>query len=379
MPRNSERPIIFFATRPIGPPWDEASKNLVYKISGRLTAYSSVLLGYKNEPDLKIASNVRVKKIYPRTDDRRVSPAQKFCFLIAFLFSRADVYHFYFTPELYSSFIFKIIKKFKPGKYLQTFATPIENPERIPKLVFGDAIVVQSDHSLKQLRDQHVQPAPSRIYIGVDTDSIAPAGDVSGLRQELKYAPTDKVILYAGNYYLGCNEILAESILSLLSRRRNLRFIFACRISQPKDLESKQRLKTFFETNGIADRITFFDTAKNIHSLMSLCDVHIFPATIMVGKADIPLVLLETLALEKPVIVSDIPPLNEIMKDDVGELVPPGNVPRLVKAVETLLEDDTLRRAKGKRGRQMALREFGLENYVRQYEKIYQRLLDGKP
>ncbi len=379
MAKNSERPVIFFATRPIGPPWDEASKNLVYKMSGMLRGFSSVLLGYKNAPPLETGANVQVKKIYPRAEDRRVSPAQKLCFLVAFLFSRADVYHFYFTPELYSSFIFKIIKKFKPGKYLQTFATPIENPEKIPQLVFGDSIVVQSDHSLNQLRKQNVQPAPIRIYLGVDADSIFPAGDVSDLRQELQFGAKDKVVLYAGNYYLGCNDILAESILSLLKRRRDLRFIFACRISQPIDLERKQRLKTIFETNGIADRITFFDTAKNIHSLIALCDVHIFPATTMVGKADIPLVLLETLALEKPVIVSDVPPLNEIMKDDVGEIIPPGDAPGLVKAVETLLEDDTLRQAKGKRGRQMVVREFGLGNYAKQYEKIYQRLLGEKP
>ena len=95
----------------------------------------------------------------------------------------------------------------------------------------------------------------------------------------------------------------------------------------------------------------------------------------MVYKAYITLVLLESLSMEKPIIITDIPPLNEIMKDDVGEIVPTGNVGLLVDSIIKLLSNDKIRREKGKRGREMVIREFNLKNYVAEYEKLYERLL----
>lgn len=370
-----DRHTIFFATRPIGPPWDEASKNLVFQIVQNLDTFSFVLLTYAGENKLLDKSTVIEKKIYSRAKSRQVTLGQKLSFFIALIMSDASIYHFYFTPELYSSRILRIIKKFKKGKFLQTFATPLQRKELIPLLAFGDAIVVQSDHSLQNMAKNGVHNA-QRIYLAVDTDTVKPGIDIKATRNRLNIGPSQRVIIYAGNYYLGCNDDLIKTIVTLCKKDKTITFILACRIANPEeDLPERDRVEKALREEQLAGQIIFLEQVESMLQLLALADIHIFPARKMFSKADIPLVLLESLALEIPVIITDIPPLNEIMKDDVGELVPVGDAGRLVDAIAKLLDNSLLRQEKGKRGRQMVLRDFSLKNYISQYKTLYQKLL----
>ena len=370
---------IFFATRAIAPPWDEASKNMVWEIAKRLDRFSITLLTYKDQKELLNRSSIVYKKIYPLGPNnsripRKLSFRQKSSFLSAFIFSNASIYHFYFTAEIYSSKILRIIKRFKRGKYLQTIATPIKNEEIIPDLVFGDAVVVQSDYSLNLLNSKGISNV-SRIYPAVDTERFKPGIDTTQLRKQLNISTDHQVVLYCGNFYLGCNDDLIEAILSVSKKIKNIKFILACRIASPEDLRERERMKTVFRREGIIDNVIFSDKVENIKQLIEISDIHIFPARKMLYKSDIPLVLLESLSMGKPIIITDISPLNEIMKEDVGEVIPVGDAGQLADSIIKLLNDDITRKAKGKRGRGMVIREFGLNSYIEQYSALYDKLL----
>lgn len=367
---------IFFATRPIAPPWDESSKNLVYQIAKRLDMFSIILLTYKDQLDFLNNPSVDIKKIYNRSNTRHISLGQKISFLFTFIFSNASIYHFYFTPELYSSNIFRFIKRFKRGIFLQTFATPIRNERLIPKLVIGDFVVAQSNHSVQIIKSKGIHNI-SRIYPAIDTDCFKPSIDTTFLRKRLNISPECKVVLYGGNYYLGCNDDLIEIIRIISKENYKIKFILACRIGCRQDLMERNRMKSILQREQIQDRVIFLEQVENMAQLIALSDIHIFPARKMYYKADLPMILLESLAMETPIIIPDIPPLNEIMKDDVGEVVPVGNLSLFVKAIQQLLKNKSLRLAKGKKGREMVIREFGLNNFILQYNTLYNKLLEN--
>lgn len=368
-------PRIFFATRPIGPPWDEASKNLVFQIAQSLERFTAILLTYEEQEKLLSHPAALEKPIYPQNSSRDVSWRQKVAFILSLICTEATIYHFYFTPERYSSHIIRFIKNFKKGKFLQTFATPIAEESRIPGLAFGDAVVVQSDYSLHRFHRQGVRNV-ERIYPGIDTDTFKPGIDTTALKLKLNITDGQKVVLYAGNYYLGCNHELTEIILRLTRKDRNLKFIMACRIGVPQDINDRARLQTVLQKEGVADQVIFLQHVESMAQIHEIADINIFPARSMQGKADIPLVLLESLAMETPVIITDIPPLNEIMKDNIGLQVRPGDAVKLADAIQELLDNDSLRREMGKRGRQMVIREFSLQSYLAQYRALYQKLTE---
>jgi glycosyltransferase involved in cell wall biosynthesis len=373
-PINESTPCIFFATRPIQPPWDEASKNMVYQIARRMAGFRFILLTPLHQQKLLDQPGVSEKNIYPRAIGRQLTLAQKLAFLAAFVFSKADLYHFYFTPEIYSSRIFKFFKKFKKGIYLQTFATPVADETLIPELAFGDWIIAQSDHSLSKLQQQGIRNC-ARIYPAVDTDVFKPAPDPAPLRARLGLEPHHKVVLYAGNFYLGCNEDLTATILHITRENPAAVFILACRCDGAADREERRRMEEIFGKENLGNRALFLEKVDCMAELIALCDIHLFPPRIMVKKADIPMVLLETLAMAKPVVITDIAPLNELFKEDVGEKIPPGDPGRLIEAVRRLLADPELRRKKGETGRRMVVREFALHRYIEQYRNLYETLL----
>ncbi|MBI4600242.1 glycosyltransferase family 4 protein [Candidatus Uhrbacteria bacterium] len=374
---NRKNAGIFFATRPIAPPWNEGSKNLVYEIARRLDAFHATLLTYKNQDNFQIGPNKTFLRIYPRSDSLAISIRQKLAFLRTLIQSEAAIFHFFFTPELITSHVIRSIRKFKKGVFLQTIPTPISHRRSIEKFVFGDKVVVQSQHALRSFENRDIKNV-SCIYPGIDTEKFCPGVSSADLRKKLKISDRERVVLFPGNYYLGCNRSVTQAVSRLLKEGLGVKFILACRISGPGDIKLKRSMLDDFERKNVRGDLVVLETVESMPELIALSDIVIFPPSQMVRKSDIPLVLLESLAMGKPIVITDIPPLNEIMMDDVGEKIQADNPDALYEAVKSLLKDDGSGKEKGLRGREMVLKYFSIEQNVKEYEKLYHSLLSGK-
>ena len=86
--------------------------------------------------------------------------------------------------------------------------------------------------------------------------------------------------------------------------------------------------------------------------------------------------LWEYMAAGRAVVSSDLPSIREIIGDDRGVLVPPGDPVALADAIAGLLEDDERRNAMGQRGLAFA-RENTWERRVDQYEEALEDALEG--
>jgi glycosyltransferase involved in cell wall biosynthesis len=92
------------------------------------------------------------------------------------------------------------------------------------------------------------------------------------------------------------------------------------------------------------------------------------------------LVLLEAMALRKPVVATNVMAIPEVVTPGkTGLLVPPGDASALANALVTLLGDAALREELGRAGRQRALGEFTVERMVRQTVELYDALLGQVP
>jgi glycosyltransferase involved in cell wall biosynthesis len=85
------------------------------------------------------------------------------------------------------------------------------------------------------------------------------------------------------------------------------------------------------------------------------------------GQVDgIPNVVPEAMAMQLPVICSDLAAIRELVTSGVdGILVPAGDVTTLADAMAGLLDDPEWREALGRRGRQTVLEQFDVEVNVR--------------
>ena len=88
------------------------------------------------------------------------------------------------------------------------------------------------------------------------------------------------------------------------------------------------------------------------------------------------LVGLEAMASERPVVLSDIPGVREVIEDGKeGLLAPPASPEGLAARINELLDDPGRRHEMGLRGRERVLRLFTWDVVGAQFRAIYERLV----
>lgn len=112
-----------------------------------------------------------------------------------------------------------------------------------------------------------------------------------------------------------------------------------------------------------------------MRSLIARADVCILPLRDTYGKVDIPLFLLDAMAMAKPIVITDIAPLNELLEEPVGIAVPVDDGVGLAHAIERMLVEGV---NYGARGRQLVVRKYTLRQTTRRYERLYAELISAE-
>jgi glycosyltransferase involved in cell wall biosynthesis len=115
-------------------------------------------------------------------------------------------------------------------------------------------------------------------------------------------------------------------------------------------------------------------------SLISASDLVALPLTSLRDKLDIPTTLLEFMAMGKPIVITDLPPMNELLisgtdsPTEVGLAVPPASPHALAQALIQLLQDESLRRRFGKTGHELVRDRYNIVNVAKRYKSLYLEL-----
>ena len=118
--------------------------------------------------------------------------------------------------------------------------------------------------------------------------------------------------------------------------------------------------------------IVFTGPKNNITEILSTCDFAVFPS----HKEGLPIALLEKMAMGLPVIVSSIPELTSVVKDNINGLVfECGNADDLAKKISLLLADSELREFLGHNARKTIAEKYGSENIALPNELLYEKII----
>ena len=96
-------------------------------------------------------------------------------------------------------------------------------------------------------------------------------------------------------------------------------------------------------------------------------------------REGLPKVLLEAASAGRPIVTTDVPGCREVVRDGWnGYLAPPRDHVRLAASIRKLVENPALRVRMGGNSREMAVKEFRVENVVANTLSVYEELLGGK-
>lgn len=363
---------VLLVTRPIAPPWDEASKNFAFTLAKDLSSEEKFELHLMtNGVVSELPKNIVQEKIYTHSQND-FGFFQKIRSLL-FQFNtkgKFDIAHYFFTPTKLNSFIIKKLLKNKKTKSIQTVATLREDlfsDEEIKNLMFGDLIITYSDYAKNKLEKLGIKNV-KRIYPGIDLEKYKPS--------ENPQPNNDFVINFAGEYTrLGAMDDVVDSFIEVFKKIPEAKLSMAVRVKNEKDAAKKKEVIEKLKENNVLEKVDFYDDGKfNMEDIYNLADISIFPVQNMHGKFDVPLVVVEAMACSKPVIVSDIPILEEFCDKENSVKIHAGNVEQLVQAILDLYADKEKRTHLGTYARTYVEKNFNIKNVSQQYVEVYEKI-----
>jgi len=144
--------------------------------------------------------------------------------------------------------------------------------------------------------------------------------------------------------------------------------------SKGGDKQYFSEVKKLTEKNGLTENVIFTGWRNDIKDIISGLDIMVLASTTF--PEGMPNVIIEAMALQKPVIVTNIPGPSEVVVDsDTGFIVPPGDIEAMVEKMMYLLKNPDVAKTMGVRGRKRAEEVFNVTDEARKIEEIYRRAL----
>jgi len=375
---EDKRKKILLVTRPIAPPWDEASKNFAYYLAKNINDQDFFLLTNGVVPNLP--QNVHQKPIYTSND---FSYFQKLRLIKHLRKMRKDfdVFHYIFTPTKQNIFLIKSFVAHKENarsRAIQTIATLREDlysDREIKNLIFGDLVITYSDYAKNKLNALGFGNV-KRIYPGIDLEEYKYAQKDSALCLQKNITELDFVINFTGEYTrLGAIDLVIDSFIEISKIIPEAKLSLAVRIKNERDAQKKKEVIRKLRAINLLDKVSFFDDGNyTMPPVYNLCDISLFPVANMHGKFDVPLAVIEAMACEKPVIISDLPILREFANENNSVTIQSGNITQLKNAILELYQNKEKRNLLGKNARKFVEENFDIKKIAEIYRQIYQNL-----
>ena len=125
---------------------------------------------------------------------------------------------------------------------------------------------------------------------------------------------------------------------------------------------------------GLKEVVVLAGHREDIPDVLAALDVVVSAST---GAEGVPQTLVQALAMERPVVATDVGGVPEVIRDgETGLLVSSGDHQALASAIVRLLLEKETALLLGRRGRKLVEKEYGLETMMDQLEVLYQGLME---
>jgi glycosyltransferase involved in cell wall biosynthesis len=235
----------------------------------------------------------------------------------------------------------------------------------------ADAVVVVSDYLKQSLRDLKF-PAKRifRIYNGVDMGRFA-RSPIGGLRAELQCRNGTKLIGMVANLRESKGyEYFIQAARKVADTMPQTRFVAIGEI----DPGIGNRLQDLIRQLSLQDRFFFLGFREDVPDILNDLDLFVLTSV----SEGFSLATVEAMAAGKPVIVTRSGGPQEIVEDGrTGCLTPPADPDALARKICELLANPERAATLAETARAKAASAFTLERMIREYERLYKRLLNG--
>lgn len=366
---------VLFVSKPVVPPWHDSSKNLVRTLASAMRRHQPLIMGRRDEGSA--LAGVTALPVYRRPGAFAPGARDQVGVLTTLMASRRGaVWHFFFAPNLKSSTVGRWATRLRRRPTVHTVCSAPRQGAELERLLFADRTVVLSEATRRRLVEGGVAPASiARVPPAIEPLTALTEERRREVRRELDL-PDGPLYVFPGDLEFGSGGRIA---IEALRARPEAHLVMACRAKTPAALEAERALRDQAQTWGLSSRITWVGETPRIHDLLGCADVVTLLSETLYAKMDYPLVLLEAMSLEVPVLVAEDTPAAELA--DGGGLAARGagalpvDAEALAAALGRLFADGDARAAAGRAGAAHVLGEHAPAAMAAAYEAIYDEVL----
>jgi N,N'-diacetylbacillosaminyl-diphospho-undecaprenol alpha-1,3-N-acetylgalactosaminyltransferase len=229
-------------------------------------------------------------------------------------------------------------------------------------MALSDCVWFQNPDDMRLFTDRRLASKEKSILIksgGINLEEYSPnsvdPGEIERLKDALGLPGAAPLVLMVSARMIwskGVREYI-EAVRKLHDRHREWYFLMIC----PKDNGSPDSVPAAYIKANKAERLIVIDTfVHDIKKYIGLADILVLPSYYPEG---VPRVLLEGLAMAKPIVTTDHPGCRETVREgENGFLIPVKNSAKLAEKLEWLMRDGVMRKRFGSKSRERAEQEF---------------------
>ncbi len=367
-------PEVLFVSKPAVEPFNDGSKCLVRDIAGALTSYVPRVMVTQDADAW--APSVLAARVYARKGSYSpalIDNARVFVWLL--LRSREQLWHFFFAPNRRTSQMGKLLKQIRRVPIVQTVASPPRAFREPQRLLFGDVVVAHSQWTknefIRAYAEAGIHQVP-RLEVIAPTvpDLETPSNERQvAMRRLLTIPEAAPLLLYPGDLEVGgASRVVADIVEPVLREVPEAHIVFAYRKKTPRAAQAAQNLESRLHCTNVR----FIAEVPDMHALVAVSDLVLFPVDDLYGKVDLPIVVLEAMQLGVPVVTLDRGPLADLQ--GVWH-VPTSGIEGLVEIALTAFRDRSARQFCVDAQRQTIARSHRPAQAAKRYEAIYDDLL----
>jgi len=240
--------------------------------------------------------------------------------------------------------------------------------EKISALI-TDRLVVLTEQEKNDHLHFHIAPENkfSEVHSGINLDRFSNTSvDPAAMKKKLTIPEGNLVVGTTGRLtHIKGHRYLIEAARKIVDVRPDTTFVFL------GDGELFDELKNMASISGMEENIKFLGWRQDVAEVMSTFDVFVLPSL----NEGMGRVLVEAMALGKPIVASDIGGIpNLVVNDENGYLVRVGDVETLAAKIRELLDDPGKREKMGNAGQRYA-DKYSLEEMMKKIDRLYRELL----
>jgi len=210
------------------------------------------------------------------------------------------------------------------------------------------------------------------IYAGIDEEFMLNNGAGKDFKKEFSLPEDSLIVGHLGRWSPEKGIDLFLEICSGIKKvMKNVYFLMAGKEEQI----SKHDIMKWGEEFNISDRLILIDWLEDVRGFIRCLDLGLITSR---SSEVISRAALEFMASGKPLVVTDVNVLPEIVENDVnGFVCEKTNKDDFIRKCLTLLKDRNLRIEMGKKSRRLIESKYSLDTFAMQHIVIYNRLVNN--